>query len=38
MDAISNSVRVAGSRRYVRFYRINDEGKEVPVFVNWNEL
>lgn len=38
MDAISNSVKVAGSRRYVRFYRINDEGKEVPVFVNWNEL
>lgn len=38
MDAISNSVRVAGSRRYIRFFQIDDEGREFPIFINWNEL
>lgn len=38
MEAISNSVSVAGSRRYVRFFHIDDDGREKPISVNWNEL
>lgn len=37
MDAIGNSISVYGRRRYVRFFRIED-GREIPISVNWNEL
>ena len=38
MEAISNSVSVTGRRRYIRFFRIDDSGRETQLMLNWTDF
>ncbi len=38
MEAIGNSVSVTGRRRYIRFFRIDDSGREYQIQLNWTDF
>lgn len=38
MEAIGNSVSVTGRRRYIRFFKIDDSGREYQIQLNWTDF
>lgn len=38
MEAIGNSVSVTGRRRYIRFFRVDDSGREYQIQLNWTDF